>query len=644
MFVFDNISFDFGGQSLYSETSLHIKPDERIGLIGANGSGKSTLLRLLTGEYSTTGGKIQKRKDLSIAFLNQDHLSYQSESPILDVAMQAFEVQNKLLHEIEEMYVLMETDHSEETLHLLADKQHKLEALDGYNLKHKTEKVLEGLGFSTRDLQRPLNEFSGGYRMRVMLAQMLLQQPDMLLLDEPTNHLDLPSIIWLEEYLTNYPNTVIIVSHDRYFLDNTVTRIVEIENQQFNSYQGTYTFFKQEKAEQIELQKNRFANQQAYIKQQEKFIERFRAKNTKAKAVQSRIKALDRLERVEDVAEQNEVIKISFHADVQPGKLIAMLDVESKNYPGVELFKKSHVEISRGDKIALIGANGRGKSTLLRLLDGSESFEGKLTVGHNVLKTFYAQHQLEALDVNNTVLLELQKYAPELNDTSLRTLLGAFLFKSDDVFKKINVLSGGERSRLALAKVMLAKANFLLLDEPTNHLDIPSVNMLVQVLQKTENSFVVVSHDRYFLSAIANKIWYIEDGVVKEYPGDYEEYELWAEQRKKLKQENSSAAKAKVKEQKKKGLENNDRDRKKESQNAMRTLQKDLDGYDTKIKQKKKDLLQLQSQLAEPALLADYEKTATLGEVHNKLEAEIKQLTQSWEKCFEQLANLENED
>ena len=525
MLSLNNISFEFGGRYLYKDTTWQINPGEKIGLIGANGTGKSTLLRIINGEYSLESGNISRLKNLSLGFLNQDLLSYNSEKNILDVAMEAFSAQLKLHEEIEEILIRLEHDHSEELLHLLHDKQTAYEAADGYNLQYKAEQLLEGLGFTTNDLKRPLTTFSGGWRMRVMLAKIMLQQPDILMLDEPTNHLDLPSILWIENYLVDYKGTVIIVSHDRYFLDKVINITAEIANSKITLYKGNYSFYLEEKEVRDELQASQFENQQQYIKEQEKLINRFRAKASKAKMAQSRIKKLDKLERIEDVASNNATVKIKFDIGQQSGKVISKLQIKEKSYDKLKIFENTEGLIERGDKIALIGANGRGKSTLLRMINGSEQFEGKHENGYNVIKSFYAQHQLESLNLNNDMMQELQQFAPAETDARLRGVLGSFLFSGDEVFKKIKVLSGGEKSRVALAKTILSKANFLILDEPTNHLDMQTVNTLIQVLQEFEGTFIVVSHDRYFISQIANKIWWIENHQLKEYPGDYDEYE-----------------------------------------------------------------------------------------------------------------------
>ncbi len=636
MLVLNNISFEFGSRYLYRDTSWHIKPNEKIGLIGDNGTGKSTLLRIINGEYRLSEGEITRRKDLTIGFLNQDLLSYESKNSILLVAMEAFEQQNKLSAEIESLLHKLETDHSESILHRLHDAQSLFDALDGYNIQSKAESVLEGLGFSTSDLQRPLNEFSGGWRMRVMLAKILLGKPDLLLLDEPTNHLDLPSIEWIEEYLDSYEGTVVIVSHDRFFLDRVVNKIAEIANGKITTYSGNYSFFMEAKALAEELQHNQFKNQEKNIKQQERFIERFRAKASKAKAVQSRIKALERIERISDVDSPAATINVSFSFNTQPGKIIASLDVKSKKYKDLEIFHDTQVTINRGDKIAMIGANGKGKSTLLRMIDESEPFEGKYEPGYNVVKAFYAQHQLESLGLENDLLRELQLCAPDQSDTTLRTLLGAFLFKGDDVFKKIRVLSGGEKSRVALAKTILTKANFMLLDEPTNHLDIHSVNVLIKVLQQFKGSYIVVSHDRFFLAEIANKIWYIEDKKLKEYPGTYAEFEAWKER---MQIESSlvkppAPVKAGPVKQKENSLESKESKEKKKQQQKLGNLLKTLESQIESLQVMKHEAELL---LADPEVYSDSTKVIETGNTIKSIEEQLERLQQEWETAFAEM-------
>jgi len=653
MLVLNNISFEFGSRYLYKDTSWHIKPNEKIGLIGANGTGKSTLLRIINGEYQLSGGEITKRKDLTIGFLNQDLLSYESKNPILHVAMEAFAKQNELATEIDRLLKLLETDHSEDVLHKLHDAQTLFEALDGYTIRSKTEEVLEGLGFTTADLERPLSEFSGGWRMRVMLAKILLGKPDLLLLDEPTNHLDLPSIEWMEEYLDSYEGTVVIVSHDRFFLDRIVDKIAEISNAKITVYSGNYSFYLEAKAMAEELQRNQFKNQEKFLKQQERFIERFRAKASKAKAVQSRIKALERVERINDVDDPAATIAINFNFTTQPGKIIATLDIKSKKYKDLEVFHDAHVTITRGDKIAFIGANGKGKSTLLRMIDGSEPFEGKYEDGYNVVRAFYAQHQLESLNLDNDLLRELQICAPDQTDTTLRTLLGAFLFSGDEVFKKIKVLSGGEKSRVALAKTILTKANFMLLDEPTNHLDIQSVNMLIQVLQKFKGSYVVVSHDRFFLAEIANKIWYIEDKKLKEYPGTYAEFEEWKERNREAEEEKKTAAVAAAAAaaaaklaQSKSGSDasaenKSDRENGKQKKKEHQQLQRQVKSLEDRLENLNRQRDELSAQLSDPSVYSDHMKTAELQQKFTQTESAIRETQNEWESVFSKMLEME---
>jgi len=531
MLTIHNLSFSFGGRAMYEEASLQIKPKDKIGLIGLNGTGKSTLLRIIVGEYQPDGGTISKSKECTIGFLNQDLLSYQSEESILQVAMQAFERQNQIQSEINEIIKKLEKDYSDSLVDKLSHLQEEFAILDGYSMQAKAEAILEGLGFSTESLQKPLSTFSGGWRMRVMLAKLLLQRPALLILDEPTNHLDLPSIQWIEEYLVDYDGAVLVVSHDRDFLDNIADTIVEVAQRKLHVYPGNYSDFLEQKAERQEIQKNAFQNQQALIKQTERFITRFKAKASKARQVQSRVKALERLDRIEDVIEENVKLHFRFTFSQASGKQVFELKNVSKNYGNLKILQNSSINIERGDKIALVGANGKGKSTLLRILLGTESFEGESKLGHNVKMTYYAQHQVEALNLDVDLLTELRQTGTTRTEVELRTILGCFLFSGEEVFKKIKVLSGGEKSRVALAKTLLSDANFLLLDEPTNHLDIISVSILSQALQSYEGSFIVVSHDRNFVRNIANKIWYIENQQIKEFLGTYDEYEIWQEER-----------------------------------------------------------------------------------------------------------------
>ena len=525
MITADRIGFEFAGRWLYRDASMQIKPGDRIGLIGRNGTGKTTLLKLLTGSYSITEGTLSIPNGTRIGFLNQDLLSFHSDAPLIEVVKEAFDDLLELQTEIEQL-LEVPLDQQDETWAIrLGEKQALFEARGGYDMDHKTSRVLAGLGFTEWDLTQPYGTFSGGWRMRAMLAKLLLGAPDLLLLDEPTNHLDLPTIEWLETYLKDFPGAIVVVSHDKTFLNRIVNKIVEIEHTRFTSYTGNYTHFEKEKAQRAELHRNSWENQQKQIAETERFINRFRAKATKAKQVQSKIKLLEKMERIEAPEDAAAVPDFKFKIKGQPGKQILEMDIKQKAYGDKVVLSQCHNWINRGDKIALIGANGIGKSTVLRILDEQETFDGTIKLGHNVNKTFFAQHQSEALDGKNNILEELDEFCREYGDTYVRNILGCFLFSGEDVEKKVSVLSGGEKSRVALAKALLSEANFLLLDEPTNHLDIQSIEILSQALRDYQGTFIVVSHNRHFLNSVANKIWYIEDQQVKEYPGTYAEYE-----------------------------------------------------------------------------------------------------------------------
>jgi ATP-binding cassette subfamily F protein 3 len=639
MIAINNLTFEIGARALYDEANWHIKPGEKIGLIGANGTGKTTLLKIIVGDYAPTTGTISMAKDLTMGYLNQDLLSYSSDKNILHVAMEAFERQNQLHDEIEILLQKLETDYTEDLLHKLSDRQHEFEVLDGYSIEYKAHEILAGLGFSEADTHRKLSEFSGGWRMRVMLAKILLQAPDILLLDEPTNHLDLPSIQWLEEYLKAFEGAIVIVSHDRWFLDKVINRTVETRKGKLTVYAGNYTFYLEEKALRGEIQRGEFKNQQSKIKQEERLIERFRAKASKAKMAQSRIKALDKLERVEDVDDDNPTVNFSFRFSKQSGRHVVTMENLSKSYPSIEILDHAEAVIEKGDKIALIGANGKGKSTLLRIAAGADKdFTGMVQTGHNVTQTFFAQHQLEALHLENTLLQELQSFAPKHNETELRTILGSFLFTGDDVFKKIKVLSGGEKSRVALAKALTADANFLILDEPTNHLDIQSVNILIQALQQYEGTFIVVSHDRYFLDNVANKIWFIEDHKIKVYPGTYAEYDVWQAKRK-LEPKVSAPAPQPKKEEKKEPVAANKPDDDKSKQ--LKKLNQDLAKMEEQIGELEKTIKHLEAQLADDKLYTDAKKAQDVNEVYQLKKLDLKEVQSKWEMLAEHILELE---
>ena len=633
MISISNISYFIGGRALYENASAFVKPKNKIGLIGLNGRGKSTLLKLIHGEYSLDAGSISKANDCTIGFLNQDLLSYQTEDSILTVAMGAFKEVVDIERQLEHIIKQLETEYSDELVSKLTKLQEKYEQLDGYTVQSKAEEILEGIGFVTADLHRPLKEFSGGWRMRVMLAKLLLEKPSLLMLDEPTNHLDLPSIEWVENYLRNYEGAVMVVSHDRQFLDNVTNKTIEVSQSQLFTYEGNYSFYLEEKELRQEIQQNAFENQQAKIRQTERFIERFKAKATKARQVQSRVKALERMDMIEEVVDDTAAVNFKFKFNQQPGRWIATLKDVSKSYGPLEILRHTSIAIERGDKIALVGANGKGKSTLLRIIAGTEPVEGERTMGYNVIPAFYAQHQLESLHVDNEILDEMKQAGSGKTEQELRNVLGCFLFSNEDQYKKIKVLSGGEKSRVALAKTLISEANFLLLDEPTNHLDFISENILIQALQQYAGTFLVVSHNRYFVSQIANKIWYIEDKQIKEYPGTFDEYEYW-------RKKNETVAEPVNKETPPPAVKKEATPKSDETEKKLKALNKELKTVEAKIESLEAEKTTLEDEMANPDVYGDFEKLKAAQDKFTTNATALESTTKRWEEILTELDQL----
>jgi len=642
-----NLTFEFGARVIVRDATWHIQPNERIGLIGYNGTGKSTLLKVLTGEYSPSSGTVERSRGTTIGFLHQDLLSFDTEDTILRVALGAFERVLRLESDIERLGKELEDEYDEDKLNKYTDMLHEMDTLDGYTIHHRTEEVLQGLGFSNADLQRPYKEFSGGWRMRVLLAKMVLQQPDLLLLDEPTNHLDLPSIEWLEKYLTHYQGSVVIVSHDKYFLNRMVTKVVELYQQQLHFYTGNYDYYQAEKAMRMELQQRAFENQQDYIRQQERFVERFKAKASKAAQAQSIVKRLEKLERIEDVALERPTLRINFRVDKTPGKIIATVKNATKRYGAVSILENASAEIERGDKIALIGANGKGKSTLLRIVSGMEPIEGEHIPGHNVVQSFYAQHQLESLHLDNTILEEMLSAGSQKTELELRTLLGCFLFSGEDADKRIRVLSGGEKARVALAKTIISRANFLMLDEPTNHLDMHSVDLLVEALDRYEGSMILVSHDRYFISKTANKIWSIENGQIVEFKGGYEEWVAWNERMAKQAQQAKaiSPAKTEKKETPAPAKQSTPPPAKaapidKDKQKEQRRLEKRFSELEQLVTDLQAQSKQSEARLADPDIYTDHSRFQAEEKNYQEIAKKLVSAEREYEEVFEKLSSF----
>ena len=520
----------FGHKLLFQDLNWMITSKDHLGLVGGNGTGKSTLLKIIGGFEHLDYGSLTIAKGVSAGYLPQDGLTLSGRTVFAE-CMSVFADLRDIEAELETLtHRMSEIDPASEEYIRVADRFHRLDsefrARDGYTIEAKVGTVLNGLSFRKEDWTRRTEEFSGGWQMRIALAKLLLEQPNILLLDEPTNHLDLEARNWLEEYLTTYPFAFVLISHDRYFLDVTVDKIAELWNKRVHFYSGNYEKFLSQKAERKAQLEAAYKNQQERVEQLEAFINRFRAQATKAKQVQSRIKELEKIERIE-IPPEEQTIHFSFPQPKPSGRIVAEFQNVSKSYGPKHVFSKAGFVIERGDRVALVGINGAGKSTLIKLLSGAEPLSsGEYKLGHNVQVDYFAQDQYKELDPNARMLDDLSNDAPRKTTTELRTLLGCFLFSEDDVFKRIGVLSGGERNRYALARMLLHPSNFLLLDEPTNHLDMRAKDVLLEALEKFTGTVVFVSHDRYFIDKLATRVFEIGGGEVHVYPGNYEDY-LW---------------------------------------------------------------------------------------------------------------------
>ena len=524
-----NLSVSFQGEYLFEEVAFMLNGGDRVGLIGKNGAGKSTMLKLLAREIKPDSGIIATDKEVRIGFLKQD-IDFVKGRTILEEAYQAFEEIKRLELLLDDIHHQLETrtDYESEAYHdllnNLSDYTHHYELIGGYQYQGDTEKVLLGLGFKRDDFNKLTDTFSGGWRMRIELAKLLLQNNDILLLDEPTNHLDIESIIWLEQFLTTYAGAVVIVSHDKMFLDNVTNRTIEISVGKIYDYPKPYSKFLELRQEIREQQLASQKNQEKKIQQTEKLIEKFRAKASKASMAQSLIKKLDKIERIEVDEEDNAVMSVRFPVSVTPGKVVLEIDRVSKSYGEKQVLQEVSLLVERGSKIAFVGQNGQGKTTLAKMIVGEIPYEGTIKLGHNVQLGYFAQNQADYLDGEITVLDTMYNAANDTNRIKVRDILGSFLFRGDEVDKKVKVLSGGERNRLALAKMLLSDFNVLVMDEPTNHLDIKSKNVLKKALQQFEGTLIIVSHDRDFLQGLTDKVYEFKDRHLKEYLGDIDFY------------------------------------------------------------------------------------------------------------------------
>ena len=617
-----NLSVSFAGEYLFEEISFKLISGDRVGLIGKNGAGKSTLLKLLSKEMELDSGSIASDKDIRIGFLKQD-IDFEKGRTVLDEAYQAFvEIKQLELKQNDINLKLSErTDYESDSYFALitelSDVTDRYELIGGYNYQGQTEKILQGLGFSRADFDKNTDTFSGGWRMRIELAKLLLQSNDLLLLDEPTNHLDIESIIWLEQFLKTFTGAVVIVSHDKMFLNNVTNRTIEISLGRiydFNKPYSKYLVLRNEiKEQQISAQKN----QEKQIQQTERLIEKFRAKASKASMAQSLIKKIEKIDRIEVDKDDNSVMKLRFNVSVNPGKVIAEIEELSKSYDDNHVLDDISLIIERGSKTAFVGQNGQGKSTLAKIIVGELNASGMMKLGHNVQIGYFAQNQAEYLDGKKTVLDTMIDSANETNRSKVRDILGSFLFQGDEVDKFVRVLSGGERNRLALAKMLLQPFNVLVMDEPTNHLDIKSKNVLKQALQNFDGTLILVSHDRDFLQGLTNKVYEFKDQNIKEYLGDIDYY---------LEQRRVDDFRAIEKKEKIIVL----KQKPKNNKNQDQSLKKKLNNVESKISKLEKEISNI-----DKALLNNYETTITQPNFfpnYEKKKSELESLMSKWEK------------
>ncbi|WP_067035555.1 ABC-F family ATP-binding cassette domain-containing protein [Allomuricauda sp. CP2A] len=632
-----NLSVAFGGEYLFEEIAFRLNGGDRVGLIGKNGAGKSTLLKLLAKEMAPDEGVIATEKDVKIGFLKQD-IDFEQGRTVLEESYQAFSEIQALEAKLEEINTALaeRTDYESDSYHQLMvdlnDVTHHYEILGGYNYQGDTEKVLLGLGFKREDFNKLTDTFSGGWRMRIELAKLLLQNNDVLLLDEPTNHLDIESIIWLEQFLNGYPGAVVIVSHDKMFLDNVTNRTIEISLGRIYDYPKPYSKFLELRKEIKEQQLSAQKNQEKQIQQTEKLIEKFRAKSSKASMAQSLIKKLDKMERIEVDEEDNSVMNVRFPISINPGKVVVELENLSKSYGKNEVLQDIDLLIERGSKTAFVGQNGQGKTTLAKIIVGELDHTGDVKMGHNVQVGYFAQNQAEYLDGKKTILDTMTDAANEKNRSKVRDILGSFLFRGDEVEKYVKVLSGGERNRLALAKMLLQPFNVLIMDEPTNHLDIKSKNVLKQALQNFEGTLILVSHDRDFLQGLTDRVYEFKNGSIKEYLGDIDFY---LEQRKA--EDFRKIEKGEKKVEEKNQVEEKESDY--HTQKKQKSLKNRLSGVEKKISQLEKEIGEI-----DHGLLMDYDKTIAkpnFFDDYQRKKKNLESLMEDWEQLSHELELLD---
>ncbi|MBX7152503.1 ATP-binding cassette domain-containing protein [bacterium] len=630
-----NLTVDFGGRALFEGLNWHIRHKDRVALIGANGVGKSTLMKIICREFTPTSGEVVHSKELTVGYLPQDGLHAHGKTLIAETMTAFAEIMDvhDRMKSIE--HQLASLDHESEAymelIHRYGDLQHRLESLDGFSIEAKAARILTGLGFKEIDFEKPCENFSGGWQMRIALAKLLLQNPDLLLLDEPTNHLDIESIEWFENYLKNYEGSVLLISHDRYFINAVCDRITELERRQLLDYFGDYEHYEEEKILAEERLLSAYERQQDELKRVQVFIDRFRYKASKARQVQSRVKMLDRMDKIQLPEEERKAVNFRFPQPIKSGRVVLEIEDVHKSYGDKEVLRGISFTLERGEKVALIGVNGAGKSTLVKMIAGAEPVShGEIKLGYNVSLEYFAQQQAEKLNIQNTVYEEITSASVSHTPVILRTILGAFLFSGDDANKKVNVLSGGERSRLAFAKMLLNPANFIILDEPTNHIDAQTKDILQGALADYEGTLLIVSHDRYFLDNLVNKVIEVKNGRIKTYLGNYSDYHVKKENEMTEQQLLQTAAKSSGKNSAKEQRLVQKEEQKKVTA-EHRKSEKKLSEIEQKIQKQEELKLRLETQLADPELYKNPGKAKQIQIDYQKTGEQIAALYHEWE-------------
>lgn len=649
MLQIKNLTLHYGERALFDGIGTVINPGERVGLVGPNGAGKSTLLRLIAGEIEPDRGEIHLGGGASVGYLPQDGVTPEGKRTVLEEVEQGFPEILSLEKEAAQLREELEKiDPGSDAAATLTAKlgvlQDRLEQHGAWRLRPEIERVLSGLGFSPDDFNRPVAEFSGGWLMRIALARLLLRRPTYLLLDEPTNHLDIESLQWMEQFLLSCEGAVVVVSHDRAFLDTITSRTLALDGGSLGDYAGNFSFYESKAAGERDQLRREFDNRQKQVRQTEAFIERFRYKASKAKQVQSRIKQLEKLERIE-LQDRQEEISFRFPQPERSGRIVMELKQAGKRYGNTPVFDRLDYRIERGEKVAVVGPNGAGKSTLIRMLAGVEPLsEGDRIPGHNVNVTWFAQHQAEELVSGRTILEELRTHAPHAGETEIRSILGCFLFSGEDVFKKISVLSGGEKSRVALARMLITPANFIILDEPTNHLDMQSKRILQHALEQYEGTCMIVSHDRSFVDPIVNRTLEVQPGYVKSWPGNVSDY---------LERRDARDAEGEVSGTDNEGENGTVRSRKEERrQRALRRelqsrkvapLRKRLGELETQISDKEQRKQQIERDMSHTSFYEDSERVKTVSLEYETLKSELALHYNKWEELAGRIEFLEQE-